>query len=197
VKKILGLVVIVLMAGYGQMAEAVPIIYLGTLQSGVPVSDTVPNGGPDDPLLADYWQFTLAQDATVTITGHRLEAGLDPSFFLFRGTFANTDEFGGDFFGGPIASLAFADDDIPELPGLEGPFSDPFVSIQLPAGTYTVAFVSNSNEGPGPFAYCLELNGPAECNGTRVPAPASLLLLGLGAGLAGFAGRGRLARLVR
>jgi len=197
VRKILGLVVVVLMAGFGQMAEAVPITYLGTLQSGVPVSDSVPVGGPADPLLADYWQFTLAQDATVTITGHRLEAGLDPSFFLFRGTFADTDEFGGDFFGGPIASLAFADDDIPELPGLEGPFSDPFLSIQLPTGTYTVAFVSNSNDGSGPFAYCLELNGPATCNGTSVPAPASLLLLGLGASLAGLAGRGRLARLVR
>ena len=52
-------------------------------------------------------------------------------------------------------------------------------------------------DGSGPFAYCLELNGPATCNGTSVPAPASLLLLGLGASLAGLAGRGRLARLVR
>ena len=67
VRKILGPVVVVLMAGFGQMAEAVPIVYLGTLQSGVPVSDTVPVGGPVDPLVADYWQFTLAQDATVTI----------------------------------------------------------------------------------------------------------------------------------
>jgi len=197
VRKILGLLVVALMAGFGQMAEAVPIVYLGTLQSGVPVSDTVPVGGPVDPLVADYWQFTLAQDATVTITGHRLEAGLDPSFFLFRGTFADTDEFGGTLGGGPIAELAFADDDILELPGLEGPFSDPFVSIQLPAGTYTVAFVSNTNAGPGPFAYCLELNGPATCDGTSVPAPASLLLLGLGAGIGGFVWRGRLARLVR
>ena len=198
-RKILGPFVVVLMAGFGQMAEAVPITYLGTLQSGVPVSDSVPDGGPSDPLLADYWQFTLAQDATVTITGHRLEAGLDPSFHLYRGTFADTDGFGGNLFSPPgsIASLAFADDDIPALPGLDGPFSDPFVSIQLPAGTYTVAFVSNGNDGPGPFAYCLELNGPATCNGTSVPAPASLLLLGLGAGLAGFAGRGRLARLIR
>ena len=169
----------------------------GYVQSGVPVSDSVPVGGPIDPLVADYWQFTLAQDATVTITGHRLEAGLDPTFFLYRGTFADTDEFGGNLFEGAIAPLAFADDEILELPGLEDPFSDPFLSIQLPAGTYTVAFVSNLNEGSGPFAYCLELNGPATCDGTSVPAPASLLLLGLGVGIGGFIWRGRLARLVR
>ena len=194
-KKLLALVVMMLLAGYGQMAEAVPITYLGTLQSGVPVTDTVPDGGPSNPLLADYWQFTLAQDAQVTITGHRLEADLDPAFYLFRGTFADTDVFGGDL--GTISSLAFGDDNISELPGLDGPFSDPFVSIQLPAGTYTVAFVSFANSGSGPWAYCLELNGPATCNGTSVPAPASLLLLGLGAGLGGFVWRGRLARLVR
>jgi hypothetical protein len=195
VKKLLALVVMMLLAGYGQMAEAVPIVYLGTLQSGVPVTDTVPDGGPTDPLLADYWQFTLAQDAQVTITGHRLEADLDPAFYLFRGTFADTDAFGGNL--DNISSLAFGDDNISELPGLDGPFSDPFVSIQLPAGTYTVAFVSFANNGSGPWAYCLELNGPATCNGTSVPAPASLLLLGLGAGLGGFIWRGRLARLVR
>jgi hypothetical protein len=195
VRKTLGLVAMVLMAGYGQMAEAVPIIYLGTLQSGVPVTDTVPNGGPDDPLLADYWQFTLAQDAQVTITGHRLEADLDPAFSVFRGTFADTDEFGGSLGSGNIAELDFADDELPAA--IPGPFGDPQSILQLPAGTYTVAFVSFDNNGSGPWAYCLELNGPATCNGTRVPAPASLLLLGLGAGLAGFAGRGRLARLIR
>jgi hypothetical protein len=196
VRKLLGLVVMVLMAGYGQMAEAVPITYLGTLQSGVPVTDTVPDGGPDNPLLADYWQFTLAQDAQVTITGHRLEADLDPAFHVFRGTFADTDEFGGSLGSGNIAELDFGDDELPAA--IPGPFGDPQSILQLPAGTYTVAFVSFDNgSNSGPWAYCLELNGPATCNGTSVPAPASLLLLGLGAGLAGFAGRGRLARLIR
>ena len=53
------------MASWSHVAEAVPIVYVGTLQSGVPVTDTVPDGGPTNPLLADYWQFTLAQDAQV------------------------------------------------------------------------------------------------------------------------------------
>jgi hypothetical protein len=173
----------IVVASWSHVAEAVPIVYLGTLQSGVPVSDSVVSGS-DNPLTADYWQFTLAQDALVTITGHRLEAALDPAFYLFRGTFADTDEFGGSLGSGSIAELAFADDNIPELPGLDGPFSDPFVSIQLPAGTYTVAFVGfTSGE------YCLELNGPADsCGQQQVPAPATLLLLGLGAGISGIGG---------
>ena len=183
----------ILAGAWTQMAEAVPIVYLGTLQSGVPVSDTVPNGGPSNPDLADYWQFTLDQAAQVTITGHRRQADLDPAFFVFRGTFADTSSFGGDLFG-PISALVFADDNIPEPSGLEGPFSDPQATLQLPAGTYTVAFVSFDNNGPGPFAYCLELNGPASCNG-QVPLPAPLLLVGLGVGMIGMVRRLRYGRI--
>jgi hypothetical protein len=172
--------------GVWTQAQAAPIVYSGTLLSGVPVTDTVPNGGPSNPDLADYWQFTLAESAQITITGHRLQADLDPAFALFRGTFADTSEFGGNLWAGPISTLAIADDNIPELPSLDGPFSDPFVSIQLPAGTYTVAFASFANSGPGPFAYCLELNGPADSCQSHVPLPGTLALLGLGAGVSGM-----------
>jgi hypothetical protein len=183
----------ILMASWSHVAEAVPIVYVGTLQSGVPVTDTVPDGGPTNPLLADYWQFTLAQDAQVTIIGHRLEGDLDPAFYVFRGTFTDTDQFGGNLGTGPIAELDFADDEL--SPALPGPFGDPQSVLQLPAGTYTVAFVSYSN-GPsaGPWGYCLELNGPAtECD-QQVPMPATLLLLGLGAAISGVAGLVRYRR---
>lgn len=185
----------IVLGAWTQMAEAVPIVYLGTLQSGVPVTDTVPDGGPSNPLLADYWQFTLTQAAQVTITGHRREAGLDPAFVLFRGTYADTDSFGGDLYGGPISPVASADDNIPEPVGLEGPFSDPFLSIQLPEGTYTIAFVSFANSGSGPWGYCLELNGPAtNCSDRQVPIPATLALLGLGVGTIGMVRRLRYGR---
>ena len=93
--KALAVATAILLGSWSQLAQAVPITYLGTLQSGVPVSDSVPVGGPSNPLVADYWQFTLAEDAQVTITGHRLEAGLDLAFYVYRGTHADTDEFGG------------------------------------------------------------------------------------------------------
>ena len=173
-----------IVASWIQMAEAVPITYLGTLQSAVPVTDTVPNGGIFDPLTADFWRFTLASGTQLTITGHRLQADLDSSFWVFRGTFTDTDEFGLGL--DTIASLAFADDDIPAPPGLDGPFSDPQVTLTLPAGDYTVAFVSHFSSGAGPFAYCLELNGPAFPCERQVPLPATLALVGLGAGMSGM-----------
>jgi hypothetical protein len=169
----------ILMASWTQVAGAAPITYLGTLQSGVPVSDTVPAGGPNDPLVADYWQFTLTEQTQVTITGHRLDADLDMAFWVHRGTHDDTDEFGGSL--ANLAPLAFGDDDIAELPGLDGPYSDPRVILDLPEGTYTVSVVSYLSNGSGPFAYCLELNGPADsCGERQVPMPATLLLLGLG-----------------
>jgi hypothetical protein len=90
------------------------------------VNDFVPKGiTVDDPNAADYWQFTLTETTAVTITGHRLEAGLDPAFFLFSGTFTDTDQFGGSLNNG---ALHFADDEIPEPPGLAGLFADPFLA---------------------------------------------------------------------
>jgi hypothetical protein len=176
--KALAVATAILMASWTQVAGATPITYLGTLQSGVYVSDSVLAGGPSDPTLADYWQFTLTEAAQVTITGHRLEANLDMAFYVHRGTYADTDDFNGSLANN--APLDFADDEILELPGLEGPWMDPRSVLDLPEGTYTVSVVSFLS-GPGAaFAYCLELNGPADSCGERVPMPATLLLLGLG-----------------
>ena len=44
------------------------------------MTDTVPDGGPTNPLLADYWQFTLAQDAQV-IEGFSGRARLAPNLW--------------------------------------------------------------------------------------------------------------------
>jgi len=181
----------ILLGAWTQTAEAAPIVYLGTLQPGVPVIDTISDGGPNNPNAADYWQFTLAQDAQVTITGHRLDGGLDPAFWVFRGTFADTDAFGGDF--NNIAELDFADDEL--APAIAGPYGDPFSTLQLPAGTYTVAFVDYLSNTQGPWGYCLELNGPAtNCSDRQVPIPATLALLGLGVGTIGMVRRLRYGR---
>jgi hypothetical protein len=58
--------------------------------------------------------------------------------------------------------------------------------LALPAGDDTVLFASDSNEGPGPFAYCLELNRPAFPCERQVPLPATRTLLGLGTGMSGL-----------
>lgn len=169
--KALAVATAILLGSWSQLAQAAPITYLGTLQSGVPVSDSVPLGNLNL-TLADYWQFTLTEETGVTITGHRIDGGLDPAFYLYRGLWTDTTQLG--------SPLAFADDEL--APAVAGPWGDPFLNRELPEGDYTVAFLSFLSAGPGPFAYCLELNGPADsCGDRQVPMPATLLLLGLGA----------------
>lgn len=155
-------------------AHAVPIVYEGEISVGETVVDQVNPGLAE----SDWWYFNAVAGQTYRITGHRLEAALDPAFALYFG-FGDTDDL---FF------LGLADDEIPPPPGLEGPFGDPQLIFTAEfTGIYTIEFLSFGSDGPGPdgvFDYQLSL--------TAIPEPASLGLLGLGMlGLGALGRRGK------
>lgn len=151
-------------------AQAAPILYEGALSIGETVFGQI---GPSPE--GDWWSFDAAAGQTLVLTGHRLEAALDPGFELYFG-FGDTDD---------LLALGSADDSIPPFPGLEGPFLDPQLAFLAPfTGTYSVFFTSIISADPGPdgvYEYQLSL-ALAE-----VPESAAITLLGaglLGAGLA-------------
>lgn len=162
------LAVVGLMAGWAVPAQALPIVYQGTLAPGVPVTGDVLPDSIDDADTSDYWRFFGTAGQTVTITGRRLEGDHDPAFYLFAGLFADTDDV--NF----AVSLASGDDELP--PALPGPFGDPRVIITLPVtGDYTVVFqdfLSGPDTGDdGLFKYQLVLT---------VPEPGTLVLVATG-----------------
>ncbi len=153
----------------GTAAVAAPVVYDGTINSGDTVTGHIdePDGGANN----DYWKFTANAGDYVVITGHRLDAALDLAFTLYFGTDDAT-----------WVGVGGGDDNIPELPGYEGPFSDPQVVGVLPStGDYTIemwAFASGdlTEEGDN---YQLQLTiRPGD--GNDIPAPAALGIVGLG-----------------
>lgn len=145
----------------GTAALAAPITYEGSINSGDTVYGNIQAGEQD------YWSFTANAGDFIVLTGHRLDAELDLAFDLYFGSGDTT----------LLSYVDGGDDDVAELPGYEGPFSDPQVSLTLSStGTYTVdvwEFISG-NIGTGEYQLQLTIR-PAD-----VPAPAALGLLGLG-----------------
>lgn len=150
-------------AMFATSAMAVPIGgYEGTINSG----DTV--FGNVSEATGDFWSFSANAGDYIVLTGHRLDAALDMAFDLYFGTGADT---------GDLAYIDTGDDEIPELPGYEGPFADPQVEGFLSAtGDYTVYVWSFLSGELTDGAYQLQLTiRPGD-----IPAPAGLGLLGLG-----------------
>ena len=165
-------------------AQAVPIVYSGILNSGVVLVDSIsqPNGNPNNPVGAEYFVFFAQAGAAITVNGDRLDGPYDMSFWVYQGTFADTNDFGGAF--GGAGSIAFGDDQ--QAPNIPGPFGDPFVAFNAPVtGYYTVAVTNFLSDGQPPYDFSLVATGT-----TAVPEPGSLILLGTGlASLAGAARR--------
>lgn len=168
-------------------ANAVPIVYEGELEPSVTdggfINDPSQTGSPND----DFWSFFLEVAAEITITVNRLNASLDPALTLWRGVNNDTDL---------LSFVAGADDNIAELPGFAGPWSDPFLTIFLDPGSYTVQVwdFASDTQIDGGFCYQITLNRSPTgqefgCGQTSVPEPGTLALLGLG--LVGMAARRR------
>ena len=183
-----------LVAGIGvaSIVSAVPVVYEpgGPLLPGVTrvgaIGDPSLTGAPFD----DFWDFSGVQGQQITLTGNRLDPGLDLAMRLYLGVGNDTSL---------LTFLTSADDNYPELPGFNGPFADPQIIITLPAtGMYTVQmwdFFSTPVPPNTLRCYQLTLDGEpaapvASCLG-NVPEPGSLSLFGIAlAGLLGVMGRG-------
>lgn len=174
-------------------AAAFPINgYQGQLSPGVVVNGAV--AATTDQATGvgfHFWSFAGTAGSVITITGHRAEFGFDMSFALFEGIGTDTNN---------LSPLESADDEVPEPPGLEGPFSDPQLSnFTLPStGFYTVmvfdgavGILGDINSVDGLYAYTLVADG---FDGTvAVPEPATFTVFGVGLAALGLARRRRRA----
>jgi hypothetical protein len=173
----------VLVAG---SALAVPITYQQPLipagaQNVQGVNNQAP-GNQDNPVGATYHYFFATAGSAVTINGDREAGHYDMSWWVFEGTFGDTNDFGASFDGGDSGFIAFGDDQDP--PNIPGPFGDPRTVFVAPStGFYTIA-VTNflSGQGGPPNPYNIDIIGNA-----NVPEPASMALFG-GLAVVGIAG---------
>ncbi|ARU55349.1 hypothetical protein OLMES_1267 [Oleiphilus messinensis] len=152
-------------AGIGS-ANAVPVVYQGELVYGM-----TKTGSITDPFATgtDWWFFHANTGDVITLTVNRLDPALNPSFSVYFGLQNDTDLLS------PV--VAFADDELQELPGMEGLFADPQLesfSVSK-TGTYSVAVNNESQDQNEPLDYQIELSEG------EVPAPATLALLGIAA----------------
>lgn len=174
-------------------ASADPITYDGTLTSGVTATGSVPlNSTVNDATKADYWSFWATAGDVVTLITRRIDAGLDPSQYLYTGLFGATTDTGltngTNNLGAGTALFAFGDDELPPATG-SGPFGDPQTIFTAGAtGWYTVAVVNFLGSGFGgddqDYDYNITVRGNT---GSSTPAPEPTLLALLACGSAGVA----------
>ena len=168
-------------------AQAVPIIYEGSLTSGVTVNGDVPQNSYSDSSTWDFWSFSGVAGDVVTIILDRTSDQMDPGVELFFGL--GGDTAGLTAFGnnppndGLLTYLTSDDDGGSDTP--PGPFSNSLISgfTLASTGTYTIAAYDVLGASTGPWTYALTARGFTG----SVPEPVSIALFGLGLAGIGFA----------
>lgn len=125
-----------------------------------------------DSSLSGYHYFSVEPGTHFRAEVERLEADLDPSFWVFEGQLTE-DDFDGDYFDwADPRQIAYADD---EIPYDDGPFGDPRAEFVAPeSGQFTIV-VTNFASGPddggdGRFDYRLDVV-EIEASGVEDPLP--------------------------
>lgn len=178
---------------YAGQAAAVPILYNdpplanGVARAGVN-NQTV--GNQSSPIGAEYFRFFANAGSNVTVDGDRSAGHYDMSFWVFSGTFTDTNDFsGGSSSGFDISDpgfIALGDDQ--QDPAIPGNFGDPFTPFIAPVtGFYTVAVTNSLSSAGPPNPFTLTANSIVN----DVPEPGTLLLVGVALAGLGFAARRR------
>lgn len=132
---------------YAGGAQAVPIVYEGTLQN---FQSTTGNASPDSGPFGDasgwsFWKFDAWFTNTVQIFVGRLVGDLDPVMGVWFGTEFDTDNYFSDMTSSSLFTtlVGFGDDERPaNVAGFGG---DPYIKFIAPAtGTYVVAVADHS-----------------------------------------------------
>ena len=128
-------------------AMAMPIQYQSTI-----LEDTSIHSSLTD---SHWYNFQGTAGDLLTITLRRQEASLDPFLGLFRGVSDNAFN---------LELVAFADDNLPELPGYEGPFADALIQDFeiIEDGEYSIfahSYLSGFAGQDGVYDYSLTVSG--------------------------------------
>ena len=161
-------------------ANADPIVYEGTLTSGVTSSGDVPLNSIFDASAWDYWSIFGTAGDIVTIVLDRTSNQMDPGVELFLGLGGDSDgltAFGGSGpLDGLLTYLASDDDGGSDIPA--GPFWNSLIfEFGLSTtGWHTIAAYDFLGDSEGPWTYDLTASGFT----SAVPEPGTLALLGFG-----------------
>jgi hypothetical protein len=172
-------------------AAADPVVYDGTLVSGVTTPGEIgqnPEAGPQDPEYADYWLFWATAGDNVTVTVRRVDGELDPVLFVYDKDFVYTTGLGlsggTDHLRDGTHLIGWVDDSLP--PAVPGPWRDAdFSFTAYVTGWHTAAvaeYASWSLPADGDYDYTIRVDGATRQRGggSSVPEPALLAFLACG-----------------
>jgi hypothetical protein len=170
-------------------ANAAPIVYSGTLASGVGANGMASGFSwfLDQGNGVSFWQFQASANDVVTLRVDRLSANFDPALSFYRGTTsADASSFSSSASWGGLSFLGSLDDEHPAFM-TPGPNGDPFGSFTIAvSGPYTIAVGGSLSTDGGVYPYRITMTEVA-----AVPEPEIAAMLAIGLGVLGVLGRRR------